>query len=217
MMTMSRMCGLILPFALLTLAGCSLSRDAPPIQHYALSGAAAPEAGTLSRDQSGLTIGLRRLDLASYLATPFIVMRRGVHEIVYSDFHRWSEEPGQAINRAVAGYLASEAPFRAVDVAPWSPRSRHDYLLQLRVSRFEGVAHEDSAAMEGEVHVLVSWEIIRPHDGAVLARGGTEYRQPGWTVGDYASLVAMLDRGVAALARDLTASLGGLPAAPRPE
>jgi uncharacterized lipoprotein YmbA len=225
-MTTPRTRNLFLPLALLTLAGCfSLSRDAEPVRRYVLSGAAVTEAGgaagaagASSHDRSGLTIGVRRLDLSSYLATPSIVVRRGAHQIVHSEFHRWSEEPGQAINRAVAGYLAIEAPFRAVDVAPWPVQSRYDYLVQLHVSRFEGVAPEEPAAIEGEVHMLASWEIIRHHDGAVLARGSTDYRQPGWRVGDYAGLVAMLDRGVATLARDLTATLGGLASpAPPPE
>jgi uncharacterized lipoprotein YmbA len=224
-MNMTRRCGLIIPFALLTLTGCfSLSRDAEPVRQYVLSGAAVTEAGATlvevgasSRDLSGLMIGVRRLDLSPYLATPSIVVRRGAHQVVHSELHRWSEEPGQAINRAVAGYLAVQAPFGAVDVAPWPVRSRYDYLVQLHVSRFEGVEPEEASAVEGEVHMLASWEIIRHHDGEVLARGGTDYRQPGWRVGDYAGLVAMLDRGLLALARDLTSSLGGLASATSPQ
>lgn len=223
-MSTNRTCGLIISFVLLTLAGCfSLRHDAEPVRQYVLSGAAMTEAGavlaeagTSSGHLSDLMIGVRRLDLSSYLATPSIVVRRGAHEIEHSELHRWSEEPGQAINRAVAGYLAVAAPFRAVDVAPWPVRSRYDYVVQLHVSRFEGVAPGEPSAVEGEVHMQASWEIIRHTDGAVLARGRTDYRQPGWRVGDYAALVATLDRGLVTLARDLTASIGDLASATPP-
>jgi hypothetical protein len=52
---------------------------------------------------------------------------------------------------------------------------------------------------------------------AVLARGTTDYRQRGWSVGDYARLVMMLDEGLSALARDMVSCLGILVAAAPPE
>lgn len=197
----------ISPFALLALAGCfSLGRDTPALQQYVLGGA-PPAAGAAAGNLAGLTIGVRRLDLAPYLAVPAIVVRRGAHQIVVSEYHRWAEDPGEGINRAVAGYLAAGAPLRAVEFAPWSVRSRYDYLIQLHVARFEGVAPEDSAAPHGEAHMLTTWEIIGQQDGAVLARGATDYRAQDWQVGDYAGLVTLLDRGLNAVARDLATCL----------
>jgi hypothetical protein len=61
--------------------------------------------------------------------------------------------------------------------------------------------------------VTASWEIIRQQDGTVLDRGTTEFREGGWRVGDYAALVALMDRGLVVLARDLTAALGAVVAA----
>lgn len=55
--------------------------------------------------------------------------------------------------------------------------------------------------------MLANWEIIRPPDGEVLTRGTTEYREDGWTVGDYAGLVARLDVGVGELSDNLVAAL----------
>jgi hypothetical protein len=41
-----------------------------------------------------LTLGLRRLDLTTYLATQSIVVRRGAHGMLMSDdFNRWGEDP----------------------------------------------------------------------------------------------------------------------------
>jgi uncharacterized lipoprotein YmbA len=206
---------LILPLALLAVAGCfRLSRDTPPLEQFVLGGTAAASTAAASADPTGVTIGVRRLDLASYLATPAVVIRRGAHQIEHSEFHRWAEDPGEGITRAVAGYLAAEPSIRAVDVAPWAAGSRHDYLVQLHIARFEGVAPADSGAVDGEAHLLATWEIIRPVDAAVLARGTTEHREGGWTVGDYAGLVTSLDRGLSGLATDLGMCVGQLASAP---
>jgi uncharacterized lipoprotein YmbA len=206
---------------LLMLSGCfKLSRESPPLQQYVLSG--APQQGavagavtspnganTPAAARSGLAIGLRRMDIASYLAVPSIVIRRGVNEIITSEFHRWGEDLGEGINRVVAANLAGLAPVRAVDVAPWAVRARHDYFVQLHVSRFEGEA--DSTATEGRSHVIASWDIIRPLDGMVLVRGVMDDRGGSFRVGDYAGLVTELDAALARLARAISTCLSRFP------
>jgi len=201
----------ILLVALVALTGCfSLSREVPPVRFYVLGGtwpATGTPAGLTDAPASplaGRSIGLRQLQLAEYLATPLLVVREGPHQITFSEFHQWGEDLDGGINRAVAGYLAAGAPFQSVNVAPWQPQAQYDFLIQLHLSCFEGVAPE------GEAHLLAAWEIIRQRDGAVLARGTTDYRTPGWTVGDYDGLVALLDTGLGVLTNDLVASLGTL-------
>jgi uncharacterized lipoprotein YmbA len=194
--------------AVIGASGCfGLNRGAPPLQHYVLEGGHSHEAGGPLRDTAGLSIGLRRLQLASYLDAPFIVVRRGPHQIGRSDFHRWGEDLGGGINRAVAGHLLERGVFRAVDVAPWAPRARQDHLIQLHVMRFEGQLPEDGAALDGDVHVVATWEIIDPDDGTVLTRGTTDYRANGWNVGDYLGLVRLLDAGLGVVADDLAAAI----------
>ncbi|MES3035801.1 MAG: PqiC family protein [Gemmatimonadota bacterium] len=210
---------LLAPTLLLTLTGCfKLSREAPVLQQYVLSGASpastVPAAATGSvnagaRNRAGLTIGLRRLNLASYLAVPAIVLRRGDNRIVTSEFHRWGEELESGMNRAVASHLAGVPPVQAVEVAPWPARVNHDFIVQLHVSRFEGVV--DSAATEGRVHLQAGWDIIRPLNGAVLLRGSTDERGGSWRAGDYAGLVKGLDMALARLARDISACLARFP------
>jgi uncharacterized lipoprotein YmbA len=220
---------LLAPVVLLVLAGCfKLSRESPRLQQYVLGGASTASAGesattgaTASAStgatpvgpsaptRAGLTIGLRRIDLASYLAVPAIVTRRGANELILSEFHRWGGDLDEAINRAVAGHLAGLPPVRAVEIAPWQAQTRHDFLLQLHVTHFEGVA--DSAATEGRVHLLAGWDIIRPLDGRVLVRGSTDDRTGTWRVGDYAGLVTGLDAALLRLARDVSACLSRFP------
>jgi uncharacterized lipoprotein YmbA len=193
--------------ALLVVAGCfKLARVTPPLEQYVLGSTSSSATTTPVRDSVALTIGLRRLDLAPYLATPAIVVRRGAL-IETSEFQRWSEDPAAGISRAVARYLVVERRISAVDVAPWSVRTDHDYLVQLHVKRMEGVAPADTTAKAGDVHLMATWEIIRPADGALIARGETDHRETGWRVGDYAALVTLLDKGLSGLARDLATCL----------
>lgn len=207
------------PLVLALLGGCfSLGRETPPLEQYVIGGARPADTMGPIAALDGVSVGVRRLDLADYLASPAIVVRRGAHEVLTSDFHRWGEGPADGIARAFGRYLAGAASFRAVDVAPWPVRTRHDYLVQLHMTRFEGVVppgwalSSDAAAgpVEGAAHVRASWEIIRARDGAVLARGATDYREEGWGAGDYDALVALLDAGLAVVARDVAVALEGV-------
>lgn len=204
---------LLVALAVATLPGCfSLGRDSPPLEQYVIGGARLTETLAPIPGLDGVAVGMRRLDLAPYIATPAIVVRRGEREIVTSDYHRWAEDPADGISRAVARHLADAGSFHAVDVAPWPARSRYDYLIQLHVTRFEGVVAEDTSAARGTAHVRAAWEIIRQQDETVLARGESEHREDGWRVGDFADLVALLDRGLVMVTRDLATAIGALAA-----
>jgi uncharacterized lipoprotein YmbA len=204
--------------ALISAAGCfSLARPTPPLEEYILGGGARAEAAARARDAGGVTIGLRRLDLAPYLATTAIVVRRG-SRIETSGFRRWGEEPSAGIMRAVAVSLRAAPAVLAVDIAPWQVRAPHDYLVQLHITHLEGVAAENAATTQGEVHVMASWEIIRAQDGTLVARGETDRREAGWTVGDYLGLVQRIDNGLIGLASDVAACLTRLgPMTPAPD
>ncbi len=204
--------------AALLLGGCfKLTRKSPPPRQYVLSATApprttanAPAAGaTAPTTRAAFTVGLRRMDLASYLSVQYIIVRRGTSELLTSEFHRWGEDVGDGINRVVAANLAGSPSVRAVDVAPWQRASRHDFLVQLHVTRFEGVA--DSAGTEGRVQVTAGWDIIRPFDGRLLLRGSTDDRRETWRVGDYTGLVRGLDAALQRVARDISACLARFP------
>lgn len=197
--------------ALLALGGCSLGRGAPAPQHFVLGGEAAEEGAPAPRPElGGMAVGVRRLQLASYLGSPFIVVRRGNQQITFSEFNRWGEPLDAGISRAVAGYLAAGAPFESVNVAPWPARTEHDYLIELNVLRFEGVAPADPLATAGEVHILTEWQILRPDDAVVVARGTSDFRRAGWEVGDHGALVALLNTGLRELSAELMTSLAML-------
>jgi len=202
---------LILLSTLLVAGGCfSLGRGAQIQQQYVLGGGLPQQGGAVSGELAGLTIGVRRLQLAAYLEAPFLLVRRGPNELTFSEFHRWGEGVAEGINRTVAAHLGARTALRGIDVAPWPAGERYDYVIQLHVSRFEGSADADPLTLLGEAQMSARWEIIRQTDGAVLTRGATEYRQDGWRVGDYGALVSMLDEGLHRLTDDLVRGLVAL-------
>jgi len=210
--TTTRLAGALLLAALLPLSGCfSLSREATPQRHYVLGGGERPMGEVPAVETSEAWIGLRPLRLAEYLATPFLVVRSGIHGIGFAEFERWGESLALGANRSVASHIAARVPSWRVDTAPWSPGLRPDYLIQVHLLRFEGVTPEEPAALRGAAHLLAAWEILHPESGALLARGTTEVREEGWAVGDYPALVGMLDAGLGRLAQELILELQQLP------
>lgn len=197
--------------ALLGLAGCfSLSRVEPQQQHYVLGDGLQIHHESPALDREGISIAVRRLQLAAYLETAFVVVRRGPHRITFSEFHRWGEQLSGGINRAVAGDLVSRAHIRSVDVAPWPAGERYDYIVQIHVQHFEGVAPAEGEVAEGVVHLLATWEIIEQQSGAVVERGTTDFRRGGWIVDDFPGLVSTLNSGLNVLADDIAARLDQL-------
>lgn len=212
MQTKTRVIRLFVVSSLLTLAGCfSLSRDSPAQKYYVLGAgqeAASAEAAPAIADA---VIGLRSPRIAEYLTGPFIVVRSGHHRIGFSQFDRWGEALASGVNRAVAGHMLAQASELRVEVAPWPEGVQPDYLIQIHLTRFEGVAPEDASASEGEAHLRASWEILRRQDGVRVARGTTEVRESGWTIGDFDGLVSLLEAGLVTLAHDLVAALETAP------
>jgi hypothetical protein len=135
------------------------------------------------------------------------VVRSGHHRIGFSQFDRWGEGLASGVNRAVAGHMLAQAPQLRVEVAPWPEGVQPDFLIQLHLTRFEGVAPEDPGASEGEAHLRAAWEILRRQDGARVGHGTTEVRESGWTIGDFDGLVTLLETGLVTLAHDLVAAL----------
>jgi hypothetical protein len=198
---------LLLASIMLAPGGCSLSRNAPPQQHYVLGEDSRLDITAPVVDSGGPVVGLRPPRLAAYLDNPYIVVRGAPHRVAFAEFHRWGEDLARGISRAMAGHLAARAPSWRIEVAPWEPGAQPDYVVQLHLLRFEGVVPDEPGASVGEAHLRATWEILRRQDGALLSRGTTEVREPGWTVGDFDGLVGRLDQGLATLAEALRADL----------
>jgi uncharacterized lipoprotein YmbA len=217
MYRLGRLVLLVGALALVTEGCVRLPSPRPSNTQYYLLG--SPLSADTTAGTTGLRLGLRKPRLAEYLDTRALVARRGANEIHFSEFHRWGEELGPALNRVVALNLEAQPGVQSAEVVPWPRGPAFDYVLQLRVLRFEGVgppppgpdADDDAPIPKGHSQVVVGWTVFGPQGDTLRARGHTRHRVDGWPVTDYADLVAKLDTSLVVLAEDLGRRLRALP------
>ncbi len=202
----------------LLLAGCVrlLEPRQSKINYYLLDSNRADD--TVATDTTGLTVGLRRPQLASYLDATRIVTRHGPNAVRFSDFHRWGEDLNQALNRVVALNLKRQPGIQSAETVPWPSGFRFDYVVQLRVLRFEGVgpkppgpdADDDAPLPEGHSQMVVRWTVFGPDGETTKDQGITRHRENNWPVTDYGDLAAKLDTSLDVLADDIGTRLRSL-------
>ena len=159
------------------------------------------EAETAS---SGLSVGLRRLDLATYLDTPRIVVRLGDNEVSFSENHRWGEDLRVGINRTVARLLANDPTIRRTDAVPWPLSARHDYVVQIQVRHFEGVVERPG---DVRAHLEAAWKILDPMTHQVLRQGTTDEWLEAGAADRHAGIVSALDKALSRLSDELAEAL----------
>lgn len=215
-MTIDTRAGVFTILVILLLAGClNLNPSVPSTRYYVLDGGTLDGGAALDQRLDGVSIGLKKLQIAPYLESVRMVVRNGTHRVSFSEFDRWGEDLAQGINRTVANRIAARLPARRVEAAPWSSGTRHDYVIQVRVLRFEGVTpHPDTPAgsTDGAVHLLAEWEVLDDVGQELRAAGTTDYRRDGWRVNDHAQLVSLLNEALQALSEDLVAGILASPA-----
>lgn len=217
---MRRTCALLFLIALggLLAVGCVRLLEPRPsnTKYYLLESSLEPE--TADASNTGLRVGLRKPRLADYLDTPTIVTRHGNNEIRFSEFHRWGEDLGAALNRVVGLNLEAQPGIASVEVVPWSKGATFDHVVQLRVLRFEGVgppppgpnADDDAPIPTGHSKMTVSWTVFGPEGDSMRTHGRTQHRIDDWPVTDYAALVSRLDSSLVVLSEDIRSRLQSL-------
>lgn len=195
----------------LLIVGCVrlLEPRSSNITYYMLDSDAA--ADTAVTDTTGLTLGLRRVELASYLDDTRIVTRHGSNTVQFSDRRRWGEDLHRALNRVVALNLEATDHVQSVNAVPWPKNTAFDYVVQLRVLRFEGIgprppgpdADDDVPIPRGHSQMVVRWTIVDPDGETTRAKGLTRHREDNWPVTDFADLAAKLDTSLVVLSNDL--------------
>lgn len=185
------------------LAGCNLlpKPQPDPTRHFVLSGPSA-EATNEAMAQGRLVVGLRTVQVAPYLDTKSMIVRRGENEILYRDYARWAEPLDTAINRMLVGRLYASGRVARVFPQPYPFDVERDVDVAVTVLRCEGRLRKDGTAV---ADLLCAVEIVRVGDreggGAeVLHREAFVAPEVAWVEGDYAGLAAALGEQVARLA-----------------
>ncbi len=175
------------------LGGCSLL-PAPrpdPTRHFLLE--SSPPAAAAP----GVRLGLRPVEVPAYLRGKAMVVRAGGNEARVLPEARWAEPFEAGLGRVLRDRLAAGAAVRAY---PFPASAERDFDVTIVVSAAEGG--------DDGVRFAATFEVVRPSDGAVVARRAYVAPVAAWE-GDPGRLAAQLSVAAAGLATEI---LGALPA-----
>lgn len=189
--------------AAVLVAGCNLlPKPKPdPTRHFVLSGPAV-DATNAAMAHGRLVVGLRTVQVAPYLDTKSMIVRRGENEILYRDYARWAEPLDSAINRMLVGQLYASGRVARVLPQPYPFDVERDVDVAVTVLRCEGRLRADGTAV---ADLWCAVEIVRVGDreggGAeVLLREAFVAPEIQWTEGDHAGLASALGVQIGRLA-----------------
>jgi uncharacterized protein len=183
----------------LMLSGCSLPKaESDPTRFYVLSTDAAKRAPP----PDAPVVLLREVELANYLRSRPVIIRRGENEIEFREFALW----GEPLDLGIARVLREELLARGAARSVLSSGSRREHAnatlaLSVRVLACEGEAN-------GSVAFRAVWELatIEPKPAAV-AHGDFRPTDLRWDGKSEVSLAAQLSQAVAGLAGEISAAL----------
>lgn len=200
--------GLLLGLALAASAGCSIlpKPTDDPTRYYLLSEPATAQQTATTTPHGTVHLGLRTVDLPTYLRNSrTVVLRRGANEVSYPDFARWAEPLDAAVSRVVRERLLASEKVASADPAPFSSANRRDLDLSIRVVRCEGALDEKGAPI---VVFIAGYELLDPKKGGeVVLRRNFVAPAARWDGSDYGQLVQRLSDAVAALGDDIAQNL----------
>lgn len=183
------------------LSGCSIpipQAEKDPTRYYVLSSTSS--AATPKADAP--VVQLRAIELASYLGSRPMIVRRGDNEIEFREFARWGESLDAGIARVLREELVARGAARAV-VAPGGRREPGgpEFTLSVRVLACEG-------ASGGGVAFRAAWELTSGGATPTPVAGG-DFRAADlrWDGKSEASLAAQLSQAVAQLAGEIATAL----------
>ena len=187
---------------LLAFAGCSILPQAQtdPTRFYVLSTPAAAPA--FEPGAKAPAIHLRPVELASYIKSKPLIVRRGDNEIEFREYARWGEPLELGIGRVLREELLARGAAGAVLAAGLRAFNvDYDYELTVHVLTCEG-------DIDGTVQFRAVWELsttgVAPK---VAARGDYRPTDLKWDVKNESSLVAQLSTAVAGLSGEIAAGL----------
>lgn len=180
-------------------AGCSLPQATPdPTRFYVLSTpAVAASAGS-----KGPAVHLRPVELASYIKSKPMIVRRGDNEIEFREYARWGEPLELGIGRVLREELLARGAAGAVLASGLRAVGvDYDYELTVRVLACEGGA-------DGQVFFRAAWELSTASaTPKVVAQGDFRPADLRWDGKIEGSLAAQLSQAVAGLSGEIAEAL----------
>jgi uncharacterized protein len=186
----------------LALTSCSIpipQAEKDPTRFYVLS---SSNGTTAAPRTDAPVLQLRGVEVATYLNSRPLIVRRGNNEIEFREFARWGEPLDAGVARVLREELLGRGAARAV-ITPGTRRDHPapDYTLHLRILACEGEA-------SGGVLFRVVWELTSAGtNGAAVATGDFRAADLRWDGKSEASLAAQLSQAVGNLAGEIAGAL----------
>lgn len=181
------------------LTGCSLLPEATsdPTRFYVLS----TDAVRTAPQPAAPVVHLREIELASYLKSRPVVVRRGNNEIEFREFALWGETLDLGIARVLREELLARGKVSAVTSSLRRELGSPEVTLTVRVLACEGAA-------SGAIVFRAVWELARigTTPGPI---GQGDYRPTDlrWDGKNEATLAEQLSAAVSGLAGEISAAL----------
>ena len=192
-------------------AGCNLIPAPTPdsTRYYVLAGPALGAAG-VPPVTGALRLGLRNVEVASYLKKGSLVVRTGENEVRFPDEARWGDPLEREILSSLRGQLLAASAVGRVFVQPFPFDEPRDYDVSVRVIRCEGV--DPAGGGKASVSFTAMLEITTSGAaGEVVARKRFVAPEAAWDGKDFGRLAAELSNAVAALSQEVVAALPAKP------
>ncbi len=194
----------------LSLPGC-LNFQPPEdrTRYYILAPLATPDpastsgpvvAGAGPGTPAGWAVGIGRIELPEYLQRKQIAVRRGDHEILYSEGVYWAERPDRAIQRVLGDDLALRLGSQHAVLSSWR-RNEVKAEVYVSVQRFE-------SDEQGRVVLEARWRITHPGGETTWESGVSRIARTGPAPAkDPAGAVATLGGALADLGGEIATAM----------
>ena len=172
--------------------------EADATRYYVLSS----EGGRSAVQTDAPIVYLRPIEVATYLNSRPLVVRRGDHEIEFKEFARWGEPLELGIARVVReGLLGSGAVSKVLTSGARGRSGETTFELNVRVLACEGSA-------DGAVIFRARWELAPSEAKGGATRSG-DYRpmELRWDGKNGESLASQLSVAVAGLAKEISSGV----------
>jgi uncharacterized lipoprotein YmbA len=155
--------------------------------------------------QGGVRLGLRSIEMADYLRTRAIVVRRAENELSLDDYNRWAEPLDSGIARLLRANLRATPGVSRVFSQPFPLESDRDFDVAVTVLRCEG---SPSGSGRGASHFSAFVEVFSAGiNPKLVARFDYVAPDQVWDGRDYGQLAADLSESVNGLAGEIARSI----------